>query len=135
MSIFIIYNISIKICFNLLKRVLSFLFFFSGKKDCKECDLYEKTLVNIREDIVESMNAWVVKNVDSSLIKLYSPNDKPPVVVFFRHGIPLLFHGNFQLCIEDLFRSRTHIRIYMTYAKRFCIYALTAVMFLLFFIN
>lgn len=46
----------------------------------------------LRDDLVESLNAWVVKVVDSQMLKLYSPNAEP-ALVFFRNGIPLLYDG------------------------------------------
>lgn len=59
---------------------------------CEECDKYENELVSLREDLVETLNAWVVKVVNSQMTRLYSP-DKEPVLVFFRHGVPLLYDG------------------------------------------
>lgn len=43
-------------------------------------------------DLVDSLSAWVVKAIDSQLLRLYSP-DKEPALVFFRHGMPLLYDG------------------------------------------
>jgi len=43
---------------------------------------------------VDTLNAWVVKAVSSQLVRIYSPN-KEPALVFFRHGIPLLYDGKF----------------------------------------
>lgn len=62
------------------------------KKDCEQCDNFENELTNLREDLVDTLNAWVVKTVNSQLVRLYSPN-KEPALVFFRHGIPLLYDG------------------------------------------
>lgn len=63
-----------------------------AKKDCEICDKYEDVLFQIREDLVDSLNAWVVKAVNSQLVRIYSPS-KEPALVFFRHGIPLLYDG------------------------------------------
>jgi hypothetical protein len=52
----------------------------------------ENALISIREDLVDSLNAWVVKAVNSQLVRLYSPS-KEPALVFFRHGVPLLYDG------------------------------------------
>lgn len=60
--------------------------------DCPDCNDYEERLVNLREDFVDTMSAWVVKAVDSQLLQLYS-NTKEPVLLFFRHGLPLLYDG------------------------------------------
>ncbi|KAJ9585831.1 hypothetical protein L9F63_020533 [Diploptera punctata] len=62
------------------------------KKDCEQCDNYENELIHLREDLVDTLNAWVVKAVNSQLVRLYNPN-KEPALVFFRHGIPLLYDG------------------------------------------
>lgn len=62
------------------------------KKDCDACDNYENELTVLREDLVDSVNAWVVKAVSSQLVRLYNPNHEP-ALVFFRHGIPLLYDG------------------------------------------
>ncbi|XP_026294009.1 thioredoxin domain-containing protein [Frankliniella occidentalis] len=62
------------------------------KKDCESCEVLEKELTSLREDLVDALNAWVVKAVSSSMVKLYSPT-KEPALVFFRHGVPLLYDG------------------------------------------
>ncbi|XP_076249614.1 thioredoxin domain-containing protein isoform X2 [Calliopsis andreniformis] len=49
-------------------------------------------MINLREDLVDSLSAWVVKAVDSHLLRFYSP-DKEPALVFIRHGMPLLYDG------------------------------------------
>lgn len=59
---------------------------------CKQCDEIEKELVNIRDDLVESLGSWVVKSMNSQLVRLYDPT-KEPAIVFFRHGVPLLYEG------------------------------------------
>ncbi|XP_011498107.1 PREDICTED: uncharacterized protein LOC105362367 [Ceratosolen solmsi marchali] len=66
------------------------------KKDCELCDDVEKQLLHIREDLVDSLSAWVVRVINSQMLRLYSPN-KEPAIVFFRQGIPLLYDGQ----IED----------------------------------
>ncbi|XP_075232149.1 protein disulfide-isomerase A4 [Lycorma delicatula] len=63
-----------------------------AKKDCPDSEKYETEIINIREDLVDTLSAWVVKTIDSQLLRLYSPG-KEPVIVFFRHGIPLLYDG------------------------------------------
>ncbi|PNF30252.1 hypothetical protein B7P43_G01228 [Cryptotermes secundus] len=62
------------------------------KRDCEQCDNFENELIHLREDLVDTLNAWVVKAVSSQLVRLYNPN-KEPALVFFRHGIPLLYEG------------------------------------------
>uniref|UniRef100_A0A6P7G5J7 Uncharacterized protein LOC114337899 n=1 Tax=Diabrotica virgifera virgifera TaxID=50390 RepID=A0A6P7G5J7_DIAVI len=76
---------------NLIRTEKHVIVLFS-RKYCESCDNYENELTGLREDIVETLNAWVVKVEDSQLTRLYSP-DKEPVLVFFRHGIPLLYDG------------------------------------------
>lgn len=68
------------------------------KKDCDTCENYENELTSLREDLVDSLNAWVVKAISSQLVRLYNPSNEP-ALVFFRHGIPLLYEGP---VIDDL---------------------------------
>ena len=68
------------------------MFCFLAKKDCEECDNFENELINLREDLVDTLNAWVVKTINSNLVKIYKPT-KEPALVFFRHGVPLLYEG------------------------------------------
>lgn len=65
---------------------------FIASKDCTTCDNYENELIHLREDLVNSLSSWVIKAVDSQLLRLYSA-DKEPALVFFRHGMPLLYDG------------------------------------------
>lgn len=65
---------------------------FLGKPECKDCETIENELIAIREDLVDSLNAWVVKIDNSNLVHLYNPS-KEPSLVFVRHGVPLLYHG------------------------------------------
>lgn len=46
----------------------------------------------MREDFASGFPAEIVKIVDSQMVRLYNPT-KEPAVVFFRHGIPLLYNG------------------------------------------
>ncbi|XP_011301871.1 thioredoxin domain-containing protein [Fopius arisanus] len=62
------------------------------KRQCEECAKYEAELVNLRDDLVDSLSAWVIQVEESQLLKLYSPA-KEPALVFFRNGIPLLYDG------------------------------------------
>lgn len=76
---------------NLIRTEKYVIVLFS-RRYCDNCDKYEKELTNLREDLVETLNAWVVKMVDSQMTRLYTPQ-KEPAIVFFRHGIPLLYDG------------------------------------------
>ena len=52
----------------------------------------ENELIHLREDLVDSLSAWVVKVINSQMLRLYSPS-KEPALVYFRQGIPLLYDG------------------------------------------
>lgn len=43
-------------------------------------------------DELNDFPAEIVKVIDSQLVRLYSPK-KEPAVIFFRHGVPLLYDG------------------------------------------
>ncbi|KAJ8985944.1 hypothetical protein NQ317_010701 [Molorchus minor] len=76
---------------NLIRTEKYVIVLFS-KRYCESCDNYENVLTGLREDLVETLNAWVVKAEGSQMKRLYTPNEEP-ALVFFRHGIPLLFDG------------------------------------------
>ncbi|VVD01825.1 thioredoxin domain-containing protein [Leptidea sinapis] len=63
------------------------------KPNCKECNELEKIIDNLRDEFEQQLNAFSVKATNSHLARLYSPN-KEPAIVFFRHGVPLLYYGN-----------------------------------------
>lgn len=83
---------------------------FSAKNDCEECDKLEDALFHIREDLVDSLNAWVVKAVNSQLVRIYNPS-KEPALIFFRHGVPLLYDGQSLHLDLDSFRKNHTIEI------------------------
>lgn len=87
---------------NLIRTEKYVIVLFS-RKYCESCDNYENELTSLREDLVETLNAWVVKVEDSQMTRLYSP-EKEPQLVFFRHGIPLLYNGplNDELILHTL---------------------------------
>lgn len=64
---------------------------FSGDEKEASHDM-EAELASVREDLVETINAWVVKAIDSKMKNLYNPQ-KEPQVVFFRKGAPVLYTG------------------------------------------
>lgn len=74
----------------------------AAKRDCEQCDNFENELIHLREDLVDTLNAWVVKAVNSQLVRLYNPN-KEPALVFFRHGIPLLYEGKYSVKVKHIF--------------------------------
>lgn len=63
-----------------------------SKPNCVICDKLEVTLDSLDDDFNKHLNAATVKAVNSHLARLYSPT-KEPAVVFFRHGVPLLYDG------------------------------------------
>lgn len=73
--------------------------FFSAKQNCDVCDKFETTLDGLYEDFQKHLNAATVKAVNSHLARLYSPT-KEPAVVFFRHGVPLLYDGKVFIRID-----------------------------------
>nr|CAH0107206.1 unnamed protein product [Daphnia galeata] len=64
-------------------------------ESCQGCDELETQLSSLREDLVDSLNAWVVKAVSSSLISNFTTgkDSVKPLVVYFRHSVPLLYDG------------------------------------------
>ncbi|GAB1859918.1 Thioredoxin domain-containing protein [Camponotus japonicus] len=76
---------------NLIKTEKYVVVLFT-REDCPKCENYENELIQLREDLVDSLSAWIFKAVDSQLLQLYS-TDKEPVILFFRHGLPLLYDG------------------------------------------
>lgn len=84
----------------------------TAKSNCKESDDLEKELFHIREDLVDNLSAWVVKVTNSQLLHLYSP-EKEPVLVFFRHGNPLLYTGrNMNLKSYIIMKKDININVY-----------------------
>jgi thioredoxin-like negative regulator of GroEL len=63
-----------------------------SKPNCKLCTELEHELAMTREVLVDSIGAWVVKVDSSPMAKLYTTSGEP-AVVFFRKGVPLLYHG------------------------------------------
>lgn len=65
----------------------------SAKKNCDKCDDLESKVSNLVEDFKEHLDAITVKAFNSQLVRLYNPTTKEPALVFFRHGIPILYEG------------------------------------------
>lgn len=61
---------------------------------------YEKELHTIRDDLQE-FPADVLTVANSQMVRLYNPK-KEPSLVFFRHGVPLLYHG--QINADEIFQ-------------------------------
>lgn len=62
------------------------------KPNCEKCVEFEKHLANLEDDFKKHMNSVTVKATNSHLTRLYNPA-KEPAIVFFRHGVPLLYSG------------------------------------------
>ena len=65
---------------------------FFTQKNCKACDNFENLITDLSQHFMQLLSAKVVKAIDSQLLRLYS-TDKEPALVFFRHGVPLLYDG------------------------------------------
>ncbi|CAH0407295.1 unnamed protein product [Chilo suppressalis] len=76
---------------QLIKDYEKLIVFFT-KLDCDICNKFENHLDSLQDDFEKHLNAPTVKAVNSHLAKLYSPS-KEPAIVFFRHGIPMLYNG------------------------------------------
>jgi len=67
---------------------------FSDEGNAELTNDYESALGAVREDLVDSLNAWVVKATKSeTLRKFYNPDKPAPTVVFFRKRKPVLYDG------------------------------------------
>ncbi|XP_058813538.1 thioredoxin domain-containing protein [Topomyia yanbarensis] len=63
-----------------------------SKQNCHDCDKLEDVLKNLKQEVKDNLEAEIVKASGSQLVRLYSPT-KEPAIVFFRHGVPLLYDG------------------------------------------
>jgi len=67
---------------------------FSDEGNTELTNDYESALGAVREDLVDSLNAWVVKATKSeTLRKFYNPDKPAPTVVFFRKRKPVIYDG------------------------------------------
>lgn len=64
----------------------------TAKDKCADCDQFERVLHNLKDEFREQLESDVVKATNSQLVRLYNPT-KEPALVFFRHGVPLLYEG------------------------------------------
>ncbi|KAK7023614.1 hypothetical protein SK128_022253 [Halocaridina rubra] len=68
----------------------------SDGEECQgKCQDLEETLASVREDIVESLNAWVVRSHSPEMSKEYGLIElkMSSAIVFVRSGVPLLYSG------------------------------------------
>ncbi|CAH2071351.1 unnamed protein product, partial [Iphiclides podalirius] len=84
-------NVSDDDLLHLIKEKEKLIVLFS-KANCPACDKFEDQLESLNEDFKKHLNVFTVKTENSNLVRLYSPS-KEPAVVFFRHGVPLLYNG------------------------------------------
>ncbi|XP_052858054.1 thioredoxin domain-containing protein isoform X1 [Drosophila gunungcola] len=63
-----------------------------NKNNCQSCLEYENVVTKIYPQLQETLSTIVVQSVDSNLVSIYDPS-KEPALVFFRRGIPILYHG------------------------------------------
>uniref|UniRef100_U5ES44 Putative thioredoxin-related protein n=1 Tax=Corethrella appendiculata TaxID=1370023 RepID=U5ES44_9DIPT len=80
---------------NLIQNSKHLIVLFS-KKNCESCDKIEDSLIRLQEDFKDNFKAQTLKAVNSQLVRAYNPL-KEPALVFFRHGVPLLYDGT----VED----------------------------------
>ncbi|TRY69120.1 hypothetical protein TCAL_04112 [Tigriopus californicus] len=57
------------------------------------CVDYETELSAVREDLVDSLNAWVIRAQEKSELRKNFATDNDPVVIYFRRGVPALYPG------------------------------------------
>ncbi|XP_055908145.1 thioredoxin domain-containing protein [Eupeodes corollae] len=62
------------------------------KANCESCDELETVVENIQDDLKTHLSAVVVKSMNSHMTGIYNPS-KEPALVYFRRGLPLLYHG------------------------------------------
>lgn len=67
---------------------------FSDGGNIELTEEYESALGAVREDLVDSLNAWVVKATkNEEMRKFYNPDKPAPTVVFFRKSKPVVYDG------------------------------------------
>jgi len=67
---------------------------FSDGNNVELTEEYETALGGAREDLVDSLNAWVVKATkNEDLRKIYNPDKPAPTVVFFRKRKAVVYDG------------------------------------------
>lgn len=65
-----------------------------GENDVSgRCVDYETELSAVREDLVDSLNAWVVRAQEKSELRKDFATDNDPAVIYFRRGVPALYPG------------------------------------------
>lgn len=63
------------------------------KENCAKCVAYEEMLANVQEELKQTLGVSVVQTYDSNLIHIYDPS-REPALLYFRRGIPILYHGD-----------------------------------------
>lgn len=63
------------------------------RANCAECTAYEQVVGNVQDELKQTLGATVVQAQESNLIHIYDPS-REPALLYFRHGIPILYHGD-----------------------------------------
>ncbi|XP_017139676.1 uncharacterized protein LOC108154079 isoform X2 [Drosophila miranda] len=88
---------NVVVLFSMYKNTFTYILMYICKNNCEGCLEYETTVSLIQNDLKEALGAMVVQAHESNLVGIYDPT-KEPALVYYRHGIPILYHGNI---IED----------------------------------
>ncbi|EDV99235.1 thioredoxin domain-containing protein [Drosophila grimshawi] len=62
------------------------------KTGCAACVEYENVVGKIQSELRQTLGATVVQAHNSNLIHIYDPS-REPALLYFRRGIPILYHG------------------------------------------
>jgi hypothetical protein len=69
---------------------------FAAQRDSDVSEKWENLVLNLREDLVDTLGAWVVRAENSAMARLYNPKaPNQPFIVYFRHGVALLYDGRY----------------------------------------
>lgn len=66
--------------------------YYLAKSECSSCDELENIIENVQSELKNNIGAVVVKAYNSHMVNLYDPT-KEPALIYFRRGMPLLYHG------------------------------------------
>ncbi|KAL9897706.1 uncharacterized protein ACN427_006131 isoform 1-T1 [Glossina fuscipes fuscipes] len=65
------------------------------KDNCVDCDELQVVVENIQNELKETIGAIIVKAHNSHMVNVYDPS-KEPSLIYFRHGSPLLYFGDYK---------------------------------------
>jgi len=87
-----------------LINVTNFDVLLTAQKDSDASEKWENVVLNLREDLVDTLGAWVVRAENSAMARLYNPKaPNQPFLVYFRHGVALLYDGSYSLHLVEIF--------------------------------